>query len=214
MGFKRINLKLSPEKPKYSKRTSVNLLAMENFTTFDLEKTFSHFSDFSLSDRKESLEKHKISENTILKVTQLLENVGNPDFNIFELDEFIGRKSLFYITNAIFNAADIESLYDKDKFRNFINEITDGYLREVDYHNDLHASDVLQTSWVFLSKGNLREKLALQDIDIFAVLLAAICHDFKHPGVNNIYLVNTKAKLAIRYNGNKLVKNLNINLKI
>jgi len=201
MGFKRNNLKLSPEKPRSIKRSSINFLTQENFTSLDLEKTFSNFSDNTSSDRKESLEKNKISENVILKVTQILENVGSPDFNIFELDEYIGRKSLFYITNAIFNSADLEGLYDRDKFRNFINAITDGYKREVDYHNDLHAGDVLQTSWVFISKGRLREKLSLQDIDIFAVLLAAICHDFKHPGYNNIYLVNTKAPLAIRYNG-------------
>ena len=207
MGFKRLNFKLSPEKSKLGKRSSINTEISQDFLFgLDLDIVKKQSADLSILDLKKekvcSFEQIKISENLIQKVTILLENVGSPEFNIFELDEYIGRKSLFYTSNAIFTSADIESLYDRTKFKNFIYALTEGYSREVAYHNDLHAADVLQTSYVFLSKGKLKEKLALQDIDVFAVLLAAICHDFKHPGYNNIYLVNSKAPLAIRYNGN------------
>jgi hypothetical protein len=179
---------------------------MEGLDLLDLSKKNSEFSKNSSEEKRLSVEKNQLSDNIILKVTQILENVGNSNFNIFELDEFIGKKCLFYISNSIFTSADLDTLYDKDKWKNFINAITDGYNREVEYHNDLHASDVLQTSFVFLTMGKLKEKLSLEDVDIFAILLAAACHDFKHPGFNNIFLVNTKERLAIRYNGKYIIK--------
>ena len=185
---------------KFPEKSTKNFLSKDNFTGKDLQKTYSNFSD-SADEIRKSLETRKISENVILKVTQLLENVGVPDFNTFELDEYIGRKTLFYITNAIFTDLEFENYYDQEKFKNFMHAITEGYNREVDYHNDLHAADVIQTSYVFMYKGNLKEKLKLHDFDILAALLAAACHDFKHPGFNNIFLVNTKSPLAIRYHG-------------
>lgn len=31
-------------------------------------------------------------------------------------------------------------------------------------------------------------------------ILAGACHDFDHPGFNNLYLVETKDEIALRYN--------------
>ena len=36
------------------------------------------------------------------------------------------------------------------------------------------------------------------------MVVAGACHDHEHPGFNNVYLVDTKDVLAIRYNGNNL----------
>jgi hypothetical protein len=41
----------------------------------------------------------------------------------------------------------------------------------------------------------------LNELDIFAILLAALSHDFKHTGHNNTYHINSKSPLAIAYNG-------------
>lgn len=171
----------------------------------NLKKKYSNFSSWSDEKKVSIVDPTRLADDVVIKVTQLLEGVNDFYFNLFELNEYIDRKTLFYVANTIFSNEDLDHLYDKTHFRNFITAITDGYNREVDYHNDLHAADVLQTSYVIISKGDLRGKLSLADVDIFAVLLAALCHDFKHPGYNNIYLINTKAPLAIRYNGNILI---------
>jgi len=42
-----------------------------------------------------------------------------------------------------------------------------------------------------------------------SLLVAGACHDFEHWGVNNIFLIESKDPLAIRYNGNFLY-NLNL----
>ena len=43
--------------------------------------------------------------------------------------------------------------------------------------------------------------LKLNDIDVFAVLIAAMCHDYKHTGLTNNYEVNSKSSIALTYNG-------------
>jgi len=43
--------------------------------------------------------------------------------------------------------------------------------------------------------------LNLNQLDIIATLVAAICHDFKHNGLNNMYHMNISSEIAITYNG-------------
>jgi hypothetical protein len=35
----------------------------------------------------------------------------------------------------------------------------------------------------------LSQRLALTELDIMSIIVAGGCHDFEHPGFNNIYLV-------------------------
>ena len=36
--------------------------------------------------------------------------------------------------------------------------------------------------------------------EVLIMLVSAFCHDLDHPGYNNIYQVNARTELAIRYN--------------
>ncbi|KAL3282956.1 hypothetical protein HHI36_006114 [Cryptolaemus montrouzieri] len=38
------------------------------------------------------------------------------------------------------------------------------------------------------------------DLELLILLTSCICHDLDHPGYNNIYQINAKTELAIRYN--------------
>ncbi len=200
MGYKRKQLKLSSKQIQVKKQSTQ--VIEEIYPTLNLENQASTVTGVSEEEHEKKCEEFsKIPPQVVLKVTQVLDNVGSFDFNIFELDELIGKKSLFYISNAIFTAGDMDNLYDRDRWRSFITAISEGYSRDIAYHNDIHAGDVFQTSYVLMNEGKLKERLSLQDVDMFSVLLAAICHDLKHPGYNNGFLVNSRAKLAIRYNG-------------
>jgi high affinity cGMP-specific 3',5'-cyclic phosphodiesterase 9 len=44
---------------------------------------------------------------------------------------------------------------------------------------------------------NLREKLG--ELDVLILLMSCICHDLDHPGYNNIYQINARTELALRY---------------
>jgi cAMP-specific phosphodiesterase 4 len=40
----------------------------------------------------------------------------------------------------------------------------------------------------------------LTPLERFALLLSALCHDIRHPGLNNTYQVNAQTPLAMLYN--------------
>lgn len=90
-------------------------------------------------------------------------NIDNFDYNIFDLDDLLDRQTLTVLSTQImqkFNYFE-ERLLREDKFRNFMKEITNGYDRNVTYHNDLHAGDVLQTTYVIIQRGDLANVIIL-----------------------------------------------------
>lgn len=38
------------------------------------------------------------------------------------------------------------------------------------------------------------------DLEVLILITSCICHDLDHPGYNNIYQINAKTELALRYN--------------
>ena len=38
-------------------------------------------------------------------------------------------------------------------------------------------------------------------LEVIAIVVAGACHDYKHFGLNNQYLIETKDPIAILYNG-------------
>jgi hypothetical protein len=54
---------------------------------------------------------------------------------------------------------------------------------------------------IYLNKSKIAQYLNLNEIDICAILIGSIVHDYKHPGVTNAYLISTKHKIATKYNG-------------
>jgi hypothetical protein len=72
--------------------------------------------------------------------------------------------------------------------------------------NFRHAFHVMHVSWLFLRDSTVRRKQLLE-IDLLALLLAALCHDLEHPGTTNAYQVNTGSALALRYNDASVLEN-------
>jgi hypothetical protein len=100
----------------------------------------------------------EIPKNILEQVKQELNRVDTFEFNIFDLDRLIQKKSLYYVLNHSLNKYGfIKELLVEKKYINFVNEITAGYNRKIPYHNDMHATDVLQTVHLLIAKGNLAE---------------------------------------------------------
>eukprot|EP00959_Pyramimonas_sp_CCMP1952_P433045 9068210-Pyramimonas_sp.AAC.1 len=53
---------------------------------------------------------------------------------------------------------------------------------------------------MFLLLEACEAKAFLDELDILALMIAALFHDIDHPGLNNGFLVKTSDPLAIRYN--------------
>lgn len=101
-----------------------------------------------------------ISPSLLMKVMNQLNQVDAYDFDIFELNNLVGDKTMYYIINEIFSR---KSFYigegplgiNENKFKNFIDEVVKGYDRKIAYHNDLHAGDALQTVFTLVERGDL-----------------------------------------------------------
>ena len=57
--------------------------------------------------------------------------------------------------------------------------------RPVKYHNWRHALNVCQTMFTVLKTGKMER--FMEDMEVFGLLVACLCHDLDHRGTNNSY---------------------------
>ena len=74
------------------------------------------------------------------------------------------------------------------------------------FHNVRHVFAVTVTAYRFVHHSATCRH-ALEDVDVLALLLAAMCHDLEHPGTTNAFQVNTCSQLALRYNDISVLEN-------
>lgn len=89
---------------------------------------------------------------------------------------------------------------------NFCVEIESGYITKNPYHNRIHAADVVQCFHHLLTHRQFRDTCT--PLDRLCGLVAAAVHDLCHPGVNNVFLVATRNKLAVQYNDISVLENM------
>jgi hypothetical protein len=93
---------------------------------------------------------------------------------------------------------------DRKVFENFLVDVRATYNANA-YHNFRHAFDVTQT--VFAMLTTFDAAALVTHVEILGLLLAAICHDLDHPGLNNAYQVRVGSDLAQRYNDRSVLEN-------
>ena len=87
-----------------------------------------------------------------------LESADDVNFNTLQFCKDLGRRAaLSVLTIHILQVLNIDKLphMNQMKLSRFIGQIYKGYKREVEYHNDMHAIDVLQMSYLFMTQGNI-----------------------------------------------------------
>jgi hypothetical protein len=88
----------------------------------------------------------------------LLFTIENNTFNIFDLEEFVGKENILTVIGTyIFMEQGLYSCVHYQFYENFLKELSKGYIRDNPYHTDLHAADVAQTCYVFIKYGNIKE---------------------------------------------------------
>ncbi|KAJ3161719.1 hypothetical protein HDU86_006489 [Geranomyces michiganensis] len=88
---------------------------------------------------------------------------------------------------------------------NFVIDMADGYF-DNPYHSFLHAVDVTYMVYYSLVDLALAAELAFTTVDFVSLLIAALAHDVLHPGVNNLFHVNAKTDLALRYHNKSVLE--------
>ena len=145
------------------------------------------------------------------KIPNLPDNIisiiESENFNIFNLEEKIGSENTLPIIGSyILKRYNLFSKIDYEKFETFIEEIRKGYNRENPYHTDLHAADVTQTCLIYILKGKMKEIFNLNDLDTASIYISCMVHDYKHPGYNNLFLININSPISIRHNDTNVLE--------
>ena len=145
------------------------------------------------------------------KIPNLPDNIisiiESENFNIFNLEEKIGSENtLPVIGSYILKKYNLLSKINYEKFETFIEEIRKGYNRENPYHTDLHAADVTQTCLIYILKGKMKEIFNLNDLDTASIYISCMVHDYKHPGYNNLFLININSPISIRHNDTNVLE--------
>ena len=138
-------------------------------------------------------------------------NIENENYNIFELNRNLGRENILPVIGYyIFNRLGFYNILKYNKFENWCRKIAEGYIKTNSYHTDLHAADITHTCLIYLKVGKVNKICKFSKNSKCALLLSCICHDYKHPGVNNIFLKETRNEIAIKYNDISILENMHI----
>ena len=135
------------------------------------------------------------------------------DFNIFDFCKEVGREKMGQLVfTHIIETINIENVLKIDTgiLSSFISEILKGYDISLPYHNDIHAVDVCQTLFSWFSGFQLIRNFDLSTYDLLALYTASLVHDYKHPGLNNNYILNTQSELSIIYNDKSVLENWHV----
>ena len=92
-----------------------------------------------------------------------------------------------------------------DNLRTFIQVVHDHYKppNDVIFHNFQHVYNVLHIAFHMLRSG-LDQCLTI--FEVFALFVAALCHDIEHPGVNNAFMINSRSELASLYSNDAVLE--------
>lgn len=131
----------------------------------------------------------------------------NWSFNSFTFDALCCGRSLTELLLHLFDYYNLYKIFNL----NIINVLKCfrllefGYHSTNPYHNSIHAADVTQAMHCFIQENKIRPYIT--PLELLSSILAAVCHDLDHPGVNQPFLVATKNPLAGLYNNQSVLEN-------
>eukprot|EP00161_Ancyromonas_sigmoides_P023395 TRINITY_DN7340_c0_g2_i1.p1 TRINITY_DN7340_c0_g2~~TRINITY_DN7340_c0_g2_i1.p1 ORF type:complete len:993 (+),score=468.33 TRINITY_DN7340_c0_g2_i1:98-2980(+) len=139
---------------------------------------------------------------------ETIENLGNWRFDVFSFAQQTSQRPLYVLAVALFQQYGFFANLglSEERFRAYFTEIERGYRKENPYHNAIHGTDVAQTFHCFLASGGFGQ--SFPQVEVMAGLWAAAIHDYRHPGVNNAYLVNVNDPVAVTYNNRSVLENM------
>ena len=195
-----------------SKLASENQKLLECFAvyaSFSLERN--HLKDIAVLGNHESELKQLISRDERQSFEGIPANLKLPQRTVAQLWT-INFDSLDWDDNgyiqvvfAIFNRFQIQKHFQitNEKMFRFIVELRAQY-NKVPYHNWAHAVDVLQFMSYQIILGRLEEKLT--SLEIFALLIASICHDVNHDGFTNDFNEKAETPLGILFKNQSVLE--------
>ena len=167
-------------------------------------------------------------------------SIDNENFDVFKYAKQIKNETLLLYKVTDFALNDLigkkakNQIVDKNKLYQFLlilaSEYNSNTFPEINpYHNIYHAAEVTQNLYTYLKNTkksipilfsdtyikeqeelNFKTNIDYIDLDIFSLIIAAICHDFRHTGRDNNFYLTYKDKVPFA----KVLKNYNYKLEL
>eukprot|EP00002_Diphylleia_rotans_P009073 TRINITY_DN1908_c0_g1_i4.p1 TRINITY_DN1908_c0_g1~~TRINITY_DN1908_c0_g1_i4.p1 ORF type:complete len:871 (+),score=139.30 TRINITY_DN1908_c0_g1_i4:274-2886(+) len=143
------------------------------------------------------------------RLMEILDTLDQWNFDIFEFDKLAEGHALYFLGHHLLHKHEFIQEYSipEETMRNFLTAIESGYINNP-YHNAVHAGDVLQSYNSLICAGGLGQ--FVEPYEVFSCLLATIIHDYKHPGVNNNFLMSVDDPIAISFNDISVLENYHV----
>ncbi|ORZ32154.1 hypothetical protein BCR44DRAFT_1392117, partial [Catenaria anguillulae PL171] len=135
----------------------------------------------------------------------MLEHSTQWDFDIFAFNDATNGHPLLFLSYYmikklnLLEAAKVEEIV----LLQYLDEVELTYQTNP-YHNAIHAADMTQAMWVFLSDERIRA--ACSPLELFAIIIACCIHDVDHPGVTNAFIVKSRHPLALLYSDTSVLE--------
>lgn len=151
------------------------------------------------------------TEEDLTKVAAMMERDGW-SVDTFAVAEITGNRPISFITYIVFEQHNLfeQCTIDKNLLANFLYFLDIGYHRNP-YHNNCHAADVVSSVDYLISvldNGFIQDLLTYQEI--FAAIIAAAIHDFRHPGKTNNFMVKSGSDLTIEYSDSSVLERMHL----
>lgn len=128
------------------------------------------------------------------------ENLFSWNFSVFEFGMLTRGHPLITMTVTLLEHYELLDGWkvNRKTVENFLLNVEAEY-RPNAYHNNIHASDVTQTSCIIM-ESFVKHVSAISKLDTFCIIMASAVHDLGHLGVNNDFLINSRHPRATTYN--------------
>ncbi|KAG6587243.1 calcium/calmodulin-dependent 3',5'-cyclic nucleotide phosphodiesterase [Phytophthora cinnamomi] len=151
------------------------------------------------------------TDEVLNAVGELMERDGW-SVDTFEVAQMTNNKPITFITYIAFEQHNLFELcsVNKSTLANFLHFLDIGYHRNP-YHNNCHAADVVSSVEYLISvmdNGYLQDLLTYQEV--FAAIVAAAIHDFRHPGKNNNFMIKSGSDLAIEFSDSSVLERMHL----
>ena len=130
-----------------------------------------------------------------------LQELRNKDYVSLDKPKQLLQEALLHIFYEFIDLFKI----DLTKAQRFILALCENY-QDNPFHNVYHAFAVVQMVFS-IAERNSKLSRFFDAEEYFALLLSAVGHDLNHPGVTNVFMINSRHHLAIRYNDISVLEN-------
>eukprot|EP00899_Mesostigma_viride_P009377 jgi/Mesvir1/18440/Mv14301-RA.1 len=138
-----------------------------------------------------------------------LERVGEWNFDTWSFASVSGGRPIMWMGLELYRRAGSMRAFHlpMERLVPFLAKLDEG-MPGNGYHNSTHIADVANSLYHLIKYSGLAAYLSR--LDILAAITAALVHDFRHPGLNNDFVVKAADELALRYNDRTVLENFHV----